>query len=128
MHNILRAVTPNPIHKARFNTLVAAVKSLLHCQQCTLTSIARYLNSKTTENMILNVLTDGSVKLALCPLSGKHVQLLAPLSKSTKTIYFNAQTDPAKCKRLAKCTCQSLVKMIKLFPNFNEEIAMRKTR
>ena len=38
--------------------------------------------------MILNVLTDGSVKLALCPLSGKHVQLLAPLSKSTKTIFL----------------------------------------
>ena len=32
------------------------------------------------------------------------------------------------CKRLAKCTCQSLVKMIKLFPNFNEEIVIRKTR
>ncbi|WP_225736805.1 hypothetical protein, partial [Pseudoalteromonas prydzensis] len=33
LHNMLRAVTPNSIHKARFNTLVAAVKSLLHCQQ-----------------------------------------------------------------------------------------------
>ena len=46
--------------------------------------------------MILNVLTDDSIKLALCPLSGKHVQLLAPLSKSTKNNFFNAQTDPAK--------------------------------
>lgn len=49
LHNMLRAVTPNSIHKARFNTLVAAVKSLLHCQQCTLTSIGRNLDSKTTE-------------------------------------------------------------------------------
>ena len=32
LHNMLRAVTPNSIHKARFNTLVAAVKSLLHCR------------------------------------------------------------------------------------------------
>lgn len=49
LHNMLRAVTPDSIHKARFNTLFASVKSLLRCQQCTLTSIGRNLDSKTTE-------------------------------------------------------------------------------
>lgn len=32
LHIMLRAVTPDSIHKAKFNTLVAAVKSLLHCE------------------------------------------------------------------------------------------------
>lgn len=49
LHNMLHAVTPDSIHKARFNTLFACVKSLLSCQQCTLTSIGRNLESKTTE-------------------------------------------------------------------------------
>ena len=43
LHNILRAVTPNSIHKAKFNTVVAAVKSLLHYQQYYhLTRVAQY--------------------------------------------------------------------------------------
>ena len=49
LQNMLLAVTPDSIHKARFNTLFACVKFLLSYQQCTLTSIGRNLESKTTE-------------------------------------------------------------------------------
>ncbi|KZN58054.1 hypothetical protein [Pseudoalteromonas luteoviolacea] len=44
----IRSALP-AMHKARFNTLFASVKSLLRCQQCTLTSIGRNLDSKKTE-------------------------------------------------------------------------------
>ncbi|MFK3873745.1 TniQ family protein, partial [Pseudoalteromonas rhizosphaerae] len=65
--------------------------------------------------------------------SGSVEQIISSepsLVKNRKQFRYESKRRRYKVesKRLAKCTCQSLVKMIKLFPNFNEEIAMRKTR
>ena len=80
-------------HKARFNTLFACVKSLLSCQQFTLTSTDRNLESKTTEkhdikrigrllsnNELLRESTSVYVSLSRFVVTEKHPIILVDLS------------------------------------------------